>query len=71
MQQSRCDTEVFFGKILFAWMAPKTIADARWTADILEVQPKDKIIEIGFGNGGTLNYYCKKQSEVLRRDLSL
>jgi SAM-dependent methyltransferase len=44
----------FFGKILFAWMTPKTIAHARWTADLLEIQPEDKIIEIGFGNGANI-----------------
>lgn len=40
-----------FGKILFAWMTKSTIGHARWTADLLEIQPEDNILEIGFGNG--------------------
>ncbi|MEG3659365.1 class I SAM-dependent methyltransferase [Arenibacter palladensis] len=44
----------FLGKVLFAWMTPKTIAHARWTADLLEIQSEDKIIEIGFGNGANI-----------------
>lgn len=50
----------FFGKVLFAWMTPKTIAHARWTADLLEIQPEDKIIEIGFGNGANIQLLLQK-----------
>ena len=50
----------FFGKVLFAWMTPKTIAHARWTADLLEIQPEDKIIEIGFGNGANIKLLLQK-----------
>lgn len=50
----------FFGKILFAWMTPKTIAHARWTADLLEIQTEDKIIEIGFGDGSNIKLLLQK-----------
>jgi len=50
----------FFGKVLFAWMTPKTIAHARWTADLLDIQPEDKIIEIGFGNGANIKLLLQK-----------
>jgi ubiquinone/menaquinone biosynthesis C-methylase UbiE len=50
----------FLGKVLFAWMTPKTIAHARWTADLLEIQPDDKIIEIGFGNGANIKLLLQK-----------
>lgn len=50
----------FLGKVLFAWMTPKTIAHARWTADLLEIQPEDKIIEIGFGNGANIKLLLQK-----------
>ena len=43
-----------FGKILFAWMTRKTIAHARWTVDLMDIQPDDDIIEIGFGNGANI-----------------
>ena len=50
----------FFGKILFAWMTPKTIAHARWTADLLDIQPEDQIIEIGFGNGANIKLLLQR-----------
>ena len=50
----------FFGKVLFAWMTPKTIAHARWTADLLDVQPDDQIIEIGFGNGANIELLLER-----------
>ena len=50
----------FLGKVLFAWMTPKTIAHARWTSDLLEIQPEDKIIEIGFGNGANIKLLLQK-----------
>jgi SAM-dependent methyltransferase len=43
-----------FGKILFAWMTRATIAHARWTVDLMDIQPNDDIIEIGFGNGANI-----------------
>jgi SAM-dependent methyltransferase len=50
----------FFGKVLFAWMTPKTIAHARWTADLLGIQPEDHIIEIGFGNGANIELLLQR-----------
>jgi len=50
----------FFGKVLFAWMTPKTIAHARWTADLLDIQPDDQIIEIGFGNGANIQLLLQR-----------
>lgn len=62
----------FFGKVLFAWMTPKTIAHARWTADLLEIQPEDKIIEIGFGNGANIKLLLQKaiRGSVTGADIS-
>jgi SAM-dependent methyltransferase len=50
----------FFGKVLFAWMTPKTIAHARWTADLLDIRPEDHIIEIGFGNGANIKLLLQR-----------
>ena len=49
-----------FGKVLFAWMTPKTIAHARWTADLLDIQPEDNILEIGFGNGANIKLMLQR-----------
>lgn len=43
-----------FGKALFRWMTAKTIEHARWTADLMDVQTDDDVLEIGFGNGANL-----------------
>jgi SAM-dependent methyltransferase len=38
------------GKALFGWMTPRTIEHARWTADLMNVQRDDDVLEVGFGN---------------------
>jgi SAM-dependent methyltransferase len=43
-----------FGKALFRWMTGKTIEHARWTADLMDVETDDYVLEIGFGNGANL-----------------
>lgn len=48
------------GKILFAWMTRKTIAHARWTVDLMDIQPNDDIIEIGFGNGANIKLLIQR-----------
>ena len=50
------------GKVLFRGMASSTIAHARWTADLMEVQPDDKILEVGFGNGANLELLATRAS---------
>ena len=42
------------GKVLFRWMTRATIAHARWTVDLMNVQADDDIVEIGFGNGANI-----------------
>lgn len=49
-----------FGKILFAWMTRMTIAHARWTLDLMDIQPNDNIIEIGFGNGANIKLLLQR-----------
>ena len=42
------------GKVLFRWMTKRTIAHARWTAELMEVDRDDDILEVGFGNGANI-----------------
>lgn len=49
-----------FGKILFAWMTRMTIEHARWTLDLMGIQPNDNIIEIGFGNGANIKLLLQR-----------
>jgi SAM-dependent methyltransferase len=51
------------GKALFAWMTPKTIEHARWTADLMEVQPDDDLLEVGFGNGANIELLAERTSK--------
>ena len=51
-----------FGKALFTWMTTKTIAHARWTADLLDVQPDD-VLEVGFGNGANIGLLAQRASK--------
>jgi len=51
-----------FGKALFTWLATQTIAPARWTVDLLEVQPHDRILEVGFGTGTNLALLAQRAS---------
>lgn len=52
-----------FGKALFTWMTTKTIAHARWTADLLDVQPDDDVLEVGFGNGANIELLAQRASK--------
>ncbi len=49
-----------FGKIVFAWMTRMTIAHARWTVDLMDIQPNEDIIEIGFGNGANIKLLLQR-----------
>jgi SAM-dependent methyltransferase len=61
-----------FGKALFRWMTPKTIGPARWTADLLDVQAGDAVLEIGFGNGANLELLAQRavQGRVAGAEIS-
>jgi ubiquinone/menaquinone biosynthesis C-methylase UbiE len=52
-----------FGRALFSWMTSKTIAHARWTADLMDVQPGDKVLEVGFGNGANIELLAQRASK--------
>jgi ubiquinone/menaquinone biosynthesis C-methylase UbiE len=51
------------GKALFGWMTTKTIAHARWTADLMDVQPDDEVLEVGFGNGANIGLLAERASK--------
>ena len=50
------------GKVLFGWMTTSTIAHARWTADLMDVQPDDDLLEVGFGNGANIRLLAERAS---------
>ena len=50
------------GKALFRWMTSSTIAHAHWTADLMDVQPDDHLLEVGFGNGANIEMLAERAS---------
>jgi SAM-dependent methyltransferase len=52
-----------FGKALFRWMTRTTIGHARWTADLMDVQPDDDVLEVGFGNGANIELLAERTSK--------
>lgn len=51
------------GKVLFGWMTPKTIEHARWTADLMNVQRDDDVLEVGFGNGANIALLAERATK--------
>jgi SAM-dependent methyltransferase len=45
------------GRLLADFMTRTTLPSSRWTADLLQVQPTDHLIEVGFGNGASIQYF--------------
>jgi ubiquinone/menaquinone biosynthesis C-methylase UbiE len=43
-------------------MTQKTIAHARWTAELMDVQPDDDVLEVGFGNGANIELLAQRAS---------
>lgn len=54
--------EGVLGKVVYGWMTKSTIAHAHWTTDLLEVQPDDHVLEVGFGNGANIELLAKRAS---------
>ena len=50
------------GKVLFRGMTKMTIAHARWTAELMEVDRDDDILEVGFGNGANIQLLAGQAS---------
>lgn len=50
------------GRVLFGWMTTDTLAHARWTAELMDVQPDDHILEVGFGNGANIELIANRAS---------
>jgi SAM-dependent methyltransferase len=52
-KQSRCPVG-FLGSAVATIMAHETVADNRNALDLLEIQPNDSVLEIGFAHGRTI-----------------
>ena len=53
----------YFGKFIGNRMAKGNVYDARWTVSLLDIQPNDRILEIGFGPGVSTQLASGKASK--------
>ena len=45
-----------FGRIAGNMMAKGNATEARWTVDLLDIQPGDHVLEVGFGPGVAIGF---------------
>lgn len=46
------------GRLLANFMTRTTLPSSKWTAEVLQVQPTDHLIEVGFGNGASIQHFA-------------
>lgn len=44
------------GRLLFRYMTPITMKHTRWTADLMDLQADDRVLEVGFGSGASIEH---------------
>jgi ubiquinone/menaquinone biosynthesis C-methylase UbiE len=52
-----------FGKFIGNGMARRNIYDAQWTVSLLDIQPQQRVLEIGFGPGVSTQIVAEKASQ--------
>ena len=52
-----------FGKFIGNGMAKRNIYDAQWTVSLLDIQPQQHVLEIGFGPGVSTQIVAEKASQ--------
>jgi len=52
-----------FGRFIGNGMAKRNVYDAKWTVSLLDIQPGDRILEIGFGPGVSTQIASEKASK--------
>jgi len=52
-----------FGRFIGNGMAKRNIYDAQWTVSLLDIQPQQRVLEIGFGPGVSTQIVAEKASQ--------
>ena len=52
-----------FGKFIGNGMAKRNVYDAQWTVSLLDIQPQQHVLEIGFGPGVSTQMIAEKASQ--------
>ena len=53
----------WFGRVIGNRMAEGNVYDAQWTVSLLDLQPEDHVLEIGFGPGVSTRYAAEKATK--------
>jgi ubiquinone/menaquinone biosynthesis C-methylase UbiE len=46
------------GRVLTHFMTRVTLPSSKWTGEVLQVQPTDHVLEVGFGNGASIQHFA-------------
>ena len=52
----------FLGKLLVRIITRTTLPQSRWTAEVLDIQSADNLLEVGFGNGASIEHFAERAS---------
>jgi len=52
-----------FGRVIEKRMSKRTAGDSKWTVSLLDIQPKSRILEIGFGGGVSTQFASNEATE--------
>jgi ubiquinone/menaquinone biosynthesis C-methylase UbiE len=52
-----------FGRMIEKRMSKRTAGDAKWTVSLLDIQPRSRVLEIGFGGGFSTELASEEASE--------
>ena len=47
------------GRIVARVMTRTTLPSAMWTAELMEIEPTDRVLEVGFGNGASIEHLTR------------
>lgn len=59
------------GRMIERRMSKRTIGDAKWTVSLLHIEPKSRVLEIGFGGGVSTQLASQEASEGLIAGIDL
>lgn len=53
----------FLGRLLARVMTRATLPQSGWTAQMLQVRPVDHLVDVGFGNGASIEHFATLASD--------
>lgn len=53
----------FVGRLVARLMTRTSLPHAKWTATVLNIQPTDNLLEVGFGSGASIQHFAELANE--------